>query len=233
MEKLKCIIIDDEPIAADYLSEYVLKTPSLKLISAYNKASEAIPELEKGNVDIIFLDIEMPELNGLDFIRTLHNPPAIIITTAYSQYAMEGFELDVVDYLLKPINFERFSKAVLKVTKGFNTPNLPKTIHQCNFIFLKSGYKAIKINFEDITHIEGMKEYIIFYTTDNQKYIKNERMKNIEELLLNHNFIRVHKSFLVSLNHVNAFYGNTIEITGHKIPIGRMYKNDLKKIVGE
>lgn len=233
MNKIKCIIIDDEPIAVNYLTEYVQQMPQLELVDTFNRASHAFDLIGQGNIDLIFLDIQMPELTGLDFIKVLPKKPAIILTTAYSEYAVEGYELNVTDYLLKPISFERFVQAVHKVStfeKYANSDNAAP-VETKDFFFLKAGYKSVKIKFSEITHVEGMKEYVVFYTTDGKKYMKNERMKNIEEILLPYNFIRVHKSYLVAVEHISSFYGNTIEIGETEIPVGRAYKGKVKQLV--
>ncbi|MCL3782484.1 response regulator transcription factor [Prolixibacteraceae bacterium JC049] len=231
MEKIKCIIIDDEPIAVDYLKEYVVQMPQLQLIDTFNRAAQAFELINSGQVDLIFLDIQMPGLTGLDFIRTLQYKPAVILTTAYSEYALEGYELNVVDYLLKPIGFERFAQAVLKVNTRNSVGEKNTEIVAKDFMFLKSGYKSVKVKFSEITHIEGMKEYVVFYTTEGKKFIKYDRMKNVEEQLGMYGFIRVHKSFLVAVKHIETIYGNTIEIGEHSIPVGRVYKEELKKML--
>lgn len=235
MNKIKCIIIDDEPIAINYLKEYVIQMPQLELIDTFNRASQAFNLISEGNIDLIFLDIQMPEITGLDFIKVLPKKPAIILTTAYSEYALEGYELDVTDYLLKPISFERFVQAVHKVSVAVNkeeSSSLPSPKRK-DFFFLKAGYKSVKIKYSEITHVEGMKEYVIFYTNDGKKYMKNERLKNIELTLIPHNFIRVHKSYLVAIEHITSYFGNTIEINKLEIPVGRAYKDDLKKLIEE
>ena len=231
MKKIRCIIIDDEPIAVNYLKEYVLQMPQLELVDTFNRAAQAFEIISGGDIDLIFLVIQMPELTGLDFIRVLPNKPAIILTTAYSEYALEGFDLNVSDYLLKPIRFERFAQAVHKISATNTTVVEHEKSPSKDFFFLKSGYKSVKINFADITHVEGMKEYVVFYTTDGKKFMKNERMKNIEEILAAHQFIRVHKSYLVAINHITSFYGNTIEMGEKQIPVGRAYKDDLKRLI--
>ncbi|MFA8451837.1 MAG: LytR/AlgR family response regulator transcription factor [Bacteroidales bacterium] len=232
MNKIKCIIIDDEPIAINYLKEYVQQMPQLELLDTFNRASHAFDIISKGEVDLIFLDIQMPELTGLDFIRVLTKKPAIILTTAYSEYALEGYDLNVTDYLLKPISFQRFVQAVHKVNTFETLAQKTETTTPAkDFFFLKAGYKSVKINYSDITHVEGMKEYVVFYTSDGKKYMKNERMKNIEETLLPFNFIRVHKSYLVAIEHISSYYGNTIEIGETEIPVGRAYKEELKRLI--
>jgi len=232
MSVLRCIIIDDEPIAIEYLKEYVKQMPQLEFVASFNRAADAFDILNSGDVDLMFIDIQMPEITGLDFIRTLIKRPAIVVTTAYSEYAIEGFDLNVTDYLLKPISFERFAQAVLKVTgtaadSAANISTAPKK----DYMFLKRGYKSVKVKYSDISHVEGMKEYVIFYTIDGDKYIKNERMKNIELMLKPYNFIRVHKSYLVSLSYVTSFFGNIVELGDVQIPVGRVYKDEIKRVI--
>lgn len=231
MKKFKCLIVDDEPIAIEYLKDYVNQMPNLELTATANRASKAHIILESEKIDLIFLDIQMPGLTGLDFIRTLSHKPAIILTTAYSEYAIEGFNLEVDDYLLKPFSFERFTQAVKKVSATSDKTEDKQSSLSHDFIFLKSGYKSVKVNISDITHVEGMKEYITFYTAEGKKFIKNDRIKHIEKQFKSHHFIRVHKSFLVSINHISSFFGNTIELGEFQIPVGRVYKEDLKNLL--
>ncbi|QZE15855.1 LytTR family DNA-binding domain-containing protein [Halosquirtibacter laminarini] len=234
MSKLRCVVIDDEPIATDYICNYVNQMPQLKLVASFNSAQEAYELIQRGEVDVLFLDIQMPGLTGLDFIRTLDRKPHIILITAYSEYALDGFNLNVTDYLLKPVRFERFAQAVLKLSSlseiSFKSPT-EDNMRKKDYIFLKSGYKSVKVMIDEITHVEGSKEYVTFYSEDGKKYIKNERLKNVEEQFSSFDFLRIHKSFLVNLKYVHSFYGNTIEIFDMKIPIGRAYKEDLKKWV--
>jgi len=224
--------VDDEPIAIDYLKDYVEQMPNLNLVGTANRAAKAHELLESEKIDLIFLDIQMPGLTGLDFIRTLNNKPSIILTTAYSEYALEGFNLEVDDYLLKPFSFERFAQAVKKVSKEENSSeNSDAQNPGKDYIFLKAGYKSVKVNFSDITHVEGMKEYVVFYTAEGKKFVKHDRMKNVEELLKIHQFMRVHKSFLVSIKHITSFYGNTVELGEIEVPVGRVYKDDIKSLL--
>ncbi len=229
MNKVRSVIIDDEPIAVDYLKQYIEMLPQLELVATFNRAKDAFELISNNSVDLVFLDIQMPEITGLDFIKTLPTKPHIILTTAYSEYALEGFELNVTDYLLKPISFDRFSQAVLKVSQSKVGEVKQEPVKTKDFIFLKSGYKAVKINISDIAYVEGSKEYVTYYTLDKRKYMKNERLKNVEVQFASFDFVRVHKSFLVNLKHVDTFYGNIIEILDSQIPIGRAYKDDLKK----
>ncbi len=240
--KLKCIIVDDEPIARDYLSDYVQKMPQLELVAVYSRALDAFAIVEEGSIDIIFLDIQMPGLTGLEFLRTLQKKPSVILTTAYSEYAIEGFELEVMDYLLKPISFDRFAKAVKKVEKlslSNNTANSnivgdSQTNLSMNkdFIFVKSGYKSVKVSLSDIIYIEGLKEYVIIHTKD-KKYTKLDRMKNLEQNLTSKGFLRIHKSYIISIASISAVFGNTVEVSdGIKLPIGRIYKPEIERILG-
>lgn len=236
-KKLKCIIIDDEPIARQYLSDYVDKMPQLKLIGTFEKAEQAYELIETDAVDLLFLDIQMPGISGIEFIRTLDKKPEIILTTAFSEYALEGYELDVSDYLLKPIAFERFAKAVTKISarqareiKQQSSDIGESKQFSHDFIFLKSGYKSIKIDVGDICYIEGMKEYIVIYT-EKRKFIQLDRMKNMELQLQDHGFVRIHKSFIVSLKHIQAVYGNVVEVSGKQLPVGRSYKDKVNQLL--
>jgi len=241
MSKIKCIVVDDEPIAREYLSDYVKRMPQLELLAVYSKAMDAYEKIESGEADLVFLDIQMPEMTGIDFIRTLQKKPAVILTTAYSEYALQGYELDVIDYLLKPIPFERFAKAVNKVialiaSRGGKTElSLPDPVgapaSSRNFIFVRSGYKSVKVNVPEILYVEGMKEYVIFYTKD-KKYTKLDRMRNIENQLRDQGFIRIHKSYIVSVKNIDAVFGNIVEVNGVELPVGRSYKGKVSAILG-
>lgn len=241
MQKIKCIIIDDEPIARQYLGDYVARMPQLELIAAFSRAVDAYGMIESGETDLVFLDIQMPGLTGIEFMRTLQKKPAIVLTTAYSEYALQGYELDVMDYLLKPISFERFARSVAKVisrltsspekkensvTEPMDAPVAPR-----DYIFVKSGYKSVKVNITDILYVEGMKEYVVIYTKT-KKYTKLDRMKNIETLLNDQGFVRIHKSYIVSVRNIDAVFGNTVEINGIQLPIGRSFKEELNNLLG-
>lgn len=240
--KMKCIVVDDEPIARDYLSAYVQKMPQLELLGCYSNAMDAFPVIEEGHIDLIFLDIQMPGLTGLEFLRTLQSRPEVILTTAYSEYALEGFELEVADYLLKPISFERFAKAVKKVERRklpqpsattITSEEMPERVSNAHeFMFVKSGYKSVKVLFDEILYIEGLKEYVLIRTKEG-KFTKLDRMKNLEQNLSNKGFIRIHKSYIVSVSAIQSVFGNTIELTdGSKLPIGRVYKNKIEILLG-
>ncbi|MDD4226144.1 MAG: LytTR family DNA-binding domain-containing protein [Mariniphaga sp.] len=241
ISKIKCIVVDDEPIARKYLSDYIAKMPQLELLATYGKAAEAYEIIESGEVEIVFLDIQMPGITGIEFLRTLQKKPHIILTTAYSEYALEGYELDVTDYLLKPVAFERFARAVNKVVSKQNSEQeakLPKSYEENenqsfsrDFIFVKSGYKSVKVEIEDILYVEGMKEYVVIHTKE-KKYTKLDRMKNFENLLKGKGFIRIHKSFIVPVKNIEAVFGNTVEVNGKQLPLGRSFKNGLNTLLG-
>jgi DNA-binding LytR/AlgR family response regulator len=241
MEKIKCIIIDDEPIARQYLSDYVARMPQLELLSTFGRAVDAYGLIETGEAELVFLDIQMPGLTGIEFIRTLQKKPAIVLTTAYSEYALTGYEMDVTDYLLKPISFERFARSVTKVISrlaslsGKPEPIALESIDMStalrDFIFVKSGYKSVKVNISDILYVEGMKEYVVIYTKT-KKYTKLDRMKNIESFLKDQGFIRIHKSYIVSVKNIDTVFGNTVEINGTQLPVGRSFKEYLYSTLG-
>ena len=233
---IKCIIIDDEQLARTLLEGYIEKLPHLVLIGSCKSSMEALGVLHKEEVDLMLLDIQMPDLTGIEFLKTLNRKPKVIFTTAYKEYAIEGYELDVVDYLLKPISFERF---VLGVNKAIKSINLRKQIptnatigksdekDKTNFILLKADHKTYKINYNDISYIEGLREYVTFYTTQ-RKIIVLESLKKLEETLPKDNFMRVHKSYIINTHKVNAFSANKINIEDNCIPIGKSYIEDVK-----
>jgi len=238
---IKCIVIDDEPIARKYLSDYIDKMPQLKLLATFARAVDAYTIIETGEAELVFLDIQMPGLTGIEFIRTLQKKPSIILTTAYSEYALDGYELDVEDYLLKPVAFERFARAVNKVVAKSFSLSAPKTAtsddsnespsSSRDFIFVKSGYKSVKVNISDILYVEGMKEYVVIHTRD-KKYTKLDRMKNFENLLKEYGFIRIHKSYVVAVKSIDAVFGNTVEVSGNQLPLGRSFKDDFSAALG-
>jgi DNA-binding LytR/AlgR family response regulator len=230
---IRCIIVDDEPLAIEVIESYLNSIGGFEIIAKCSNALNAYQELRKEQVDLIFLDIQMPELSGINFIKSLNNPPKVIITTAYRDYALDGYDLDVVDYLLKPIRLERFIKAIDKYNSYRTKQKFPisEIIKPGNikpFIYLKSDRKTLKIFLEDIILIEGMKDYVLVHTKDS-KIITKEQIKVLEEKLPGHYFIRVHKSFIVSLESITAFNSRSIEIDKKEIPIGRNYKNEVLK----
>jgi len=222
---LNCIVIDDEKPARDQIAEYVERIPFLNLLASFSNAIQPIDYLNSNVVDIIFLDIEMEDFTGLQFAKTLSNGPQIILTTAYDQYAIEAFDLDVCDYLLKPISFERFLKSVNKAYKLKN----PTMSHQDTpapadtYAFFKVGYKMQRIDFKDILFIEGQRDYLKIHT-ENSRYMTLMSFKDIEELLPSDSFMRVHRSFIISIDKIDSVEKNRIYINDHVIPIGEVFR---------
>lgn len=232
--KYTCIIVDDEPLAQDVLENYVAKFENLTLAAKCNNAKEAEQHLSSAKVDIMFLDINMPGISGLEFIRTLTEPPAIIFTTAHAEHAVEGFELNAMDYLLKPISFDRFSKAV---NKAIHYLNLELQEEQANngeddHIFVKADKKIIKIKLDDILYIEGLKDYVMIFVPG-QRIITLQTMKNLEKRLPEGKFIRVHRSFIISVAKLKAVASHHVEIGEKQIPIGKNYKDAFMKLMGQ
>lgn len=234
---MKCIIIDDEPLALELLEDFVSKIPNLELVSACSNAIEAVSILQNNKIDLIFLDIEMPEFTGIEFIKSLDVKPLFIFTTAYSHYAVEGFNLNAVDYLVKPIPFHRFLKAINRAQELFllkkseNSSSI-KTLGNPDFIFVKSDYENIKLNFADIKYFEGLKDYIKIFSTSHKPILTLSNFKKIEEKLPKDLFIRVHRSYIVSLKYINSVQRNRILIDGVRIPVGQNYKDEFLKKIG-
>jgi DNA-binding LytR/AlgR family response regulator len=220
MSKLKCIIIEDEPLAVKVLSDYVSEVPFLDLQGSFRDAILASEYLRTHEVDLIFLDIHLPKLKGMAFLKTLINPPAVIITTAYHQYAVEGFDLNVTDYLLKPFDFERFFMAVSKVKSVLTEINFNEIK---DYIFVNVQKKKVKILFSEIVFIESQKEYIRIVTTKNE-YLSKMGTSEIETLLPKNLFKRIHRSFIISVQKIESFNAEMVEVNGISIPIGRGYR---------
>jgi DNA-binding LytR/AlgR family response regulator len=232
MERFSCIIVEDEKLASELLEDYVKDTPFLDLKHTCSDALKALDILQKEPIEVIFLDINLPKLKGLDFIKTLKKTPQVIITTAHREYALDGYELNVVDYLLKPISFNRFLTAVNKLRiyshsepQILNSPQIERA-----YIFINNNKKKIKIFTDEILYIESKKEYIIIITTDNT-YQTKLQLTEIEDQLQKNKFVRVHRSFIVALEKITAFSSTDIEINLLKIPIGRSYKEIVISIL--
>ena len=226
---MKCLAIDDEPLALDVIKDFVEKTSFLDLRTTCNNALEALKLMQNEGVDLIFLDINMPNISGIEFLKSLKNAPLVIFTTAYSEHALEGFELDAIDYLVKPIAFDRFIKAVNKAYEIYTLYNYkhkefrPSTIPENEFIFVNAEYSTVKINLKEILFIEGLKDYIKIYNGP-RPILTHSTMKKMENKLPSSQFIRVHKSFIVSIYHIDAIERNFIVMGEKKIPIGETYK---------
>lgn len=230
---MNCLIIDDEPLAQDVIEHYILKTDFLTLQGKCSNVLQAFSVLSKTSPDLLFLDIHMPEIDGLSFIRTLKHPPKIILTTAYPQYALEGYELNVVDYLLKPISFERFLKAVTKVRdqQPATLPEQSAPIPGSGELFVKSDGKYVRVNCQDILYVEGLRNYLMIHTAQ-KKIIAHSTMKNIEEELAGYaSFIRIHKSYLVNKSCITEIEGNMVKLGQTELPVGSVYKNELLRLI--
>ena len=228
--KINALIVDDEPLAQNVIQQYAKKIPDLFIAGTCNDAICANKLLQETNVDIIFLDINMPKLSGISFLKNLDNPPLAIFTTAYSEYALEGFELNAVDYLKKPFSFERFCKAYFRAEELIllkQKKYVPENNElQSDFLFVKSDKKTIKVKFSDIFFIEGLGDYIKINLSD-KKIVTNLSMKKISELLPENQFYRIHKSYIISTEKIETVEGNMVKINNIKLPIGNSYRQDF------
>lgn len=218
---IKALIIDDEPLARDVIKKYAEGLKSIQIQGSCNDALEAMEILKSQKIDLLFLDINMPKLSGIEFIRTFKKPPLIILTTAYAEYALEGYELNVTDYLLKPFSFSRFIQAVQKCIEIIE--NKKESTEPKESIFIKSNKKTFQVRFDEIIYIEGLGDYINVYTNKTH-FVTNVSMKRMEEQLPIDQFIRIHKSFIVNLSKVNSIEGNLVEISNKKLGIGNNYR---------
>jgi two-component system, LytTR family, response regulator len=227
MSKLSCIIVEDEPLAAKVLADYISQVPFLKLTGTFKDAILATDYLRNNTADLIFLDIHLPKLKGLAFLKMLTHPPAVIITTAYHQYAVEGFNLNVTDYLLKPFDFERFLVAVTKVKSGQKEKTDGGGEEEAkNYLFLNVQKKKVRILFDDILYVESQREYVRIVTTK-REFLSKISTHEIEALLPSSLFKRIHRSFIISLDRIEAYTAEEVEINGVAIPVGRDYRHML------
>jgi DNA-binding LytR/AlgR family response regulator len=230
---MKCVIIDDEPLAVELLEDFVRKIDSLELVSTFNNAIDAVSFINQNNVDLIFLDIQMPHFSGIDFLNTIEKKPLIIFTTAYSDYAVEGFNLGAVDYLVKPIPFHRFLKSVVRAQQILNPTTSTQAISENttapeleqDFMFVRAEYENVKMNFSDILFIEGLKDYVKIYTTDNKFTLTLISLIKLENLLSSKGFSRIHRSYIINIKHVKSIQKNKVLISDKRIPISESYKN--------
>ena len=234
MSKINCVIVDDEPVARKILESFVAKIPNLNLVQSCKNAMEAFDVANKHNIDLFFLDINMPDVSGLSLAKTINKKSKIIFTTAYREYAVDGFDLQAVDYLLKPIAFDRFLQAVNKFfeTKvAINTtPKIEENTLKSNYIFVRSERKMVKVNFDEILYVESLSDYIKIYTKDTV-LVTRETISNLEVKLPSQQFLRVHRSYIVNLNKIDSYTNEFVEINKNAIPISRTYKeNVLKKL---
>ncbi|MDP5104888.1 MAG: LytTR family DNA-binding domain-containing protein [Polaribacter sp.] len=224
--KLKCVVVDDEPMAREIIESYIAKTPYLELIKSCKNASEAILFQQENTVDLFFLDINMPEITGLSLAKIINQKAKIIFTTAYREYAIDGFNLNVVDYLLKPISFDRFLVAVQKVSSSEITEN------NADFMFVRADRKMVKIDFDAILYIESLSDYVKIFTSE-KTVITRETITNLEEKLPAKLFLRIHRSYIVSLNNISSYTNEFIEVHQKALPISRSYKESVLQKLAE
>lgn len=231
---IRCLAIDDEPLALKQVVDYIEKTPFLELAGKCESSLQAIEIIENVRVDLMYVDINMPDLNGLDFVKSLNNPPRVVFITAYSEYALEGFRVDAIDYLLKPIGYRDFLKSANKVKTWFEAhqQKLDEVTSNIDFLFIKSGYKLLRIKFDEIKYIEGMSEYIKIHLTSSKPVMTLLSMKSVEEKLPSDQFMRVHRSYIVNLTKISVIERNRI-IFDEKvyIPVSDQYKTGFQSYI--
>lgn len=243
MKKINCLIVDDEELARNLVENYISRLPHLNIVGKCTTPLEAMQVLQEKEVDLMFLDIQMPDLTGVEFLKTLSHKPLVIFTTAYKEYAMEGYELDVVDYLLKPFRFERFLNAINKAGKLLKLNHkethhpspLPSPIEQVeekqkDYILVKSDFKVFRIFYKDILYIESMKEYVAYHTPDGRT-LSLGSLKKLEQVLPSELFMRIHKSYIANISCITALEGNMVHLGKKKLPIGASYKEQVLKRV--
>lgn len=228
--KINCIIIDDEPLARKGLKEYLAEIDFLHLLGEFDNAMKATPVIEAGGVQLLFLDIQMPKITGLDFFKTLHHPPPVIFTTAYPKYALDGFELNALDYLVKPISFDRFYKAALKAREYYEVREKNGAIGTgpaaADHFFIKADNKLVRILFEDVLVAEALQNYVVIHTKE-KKYITYLTFKSVEDYLPANLFIKTHKSYIVAAARIDSIEGNDIRVGTHHVPISRNLKDEV------
>ncbi len=235
---LRCLIVDDELPALDVLELYIESVEGLTVAARCENALKAFQTLQQQPIDLMFLDITMPKLLGTDFLRTLRNPPPVIITTAYREYALDGYELDVVDYLLKPIPFDRFLRAVgkvLKITESSLTMPIPDKEHarhqEAGFLFFRADRKLVKVLTSDILYIESLKDYIRIITTNGKPLVVKQTISAVEAMLPADQFVRIHRSFIAATSRVTTYTPRHVEVAGQELPIGRLYQKEVERVL--
>lgn len=227
---INCLLVDDEPLAMDVIASYLEKVSGFEVVAKCKNALEAFEVLQKQEIDLIFLDIQMPQLNGIEFVKTLTNPPKIIFTTAYRDYAIEGFELDAIDYLLKPVSFGRFMKAINKIHRKPVIEAIPSpepiatTSNTEPFLYIKMDKRILKVYLDNIIYIESQKDYVRIVMENDEDVVTKQKISYLEQRLPNGQFLRVHRSYIVAMNKITAFSSVNIEIDEIELPIGRSYK---------
>lgn len=231
--KIRTLIVDDEPLALQVLESYISQLPEMELVAQCGNAIEANNILQTEEIDLICLDIKMPQISGIDFLKSLKNPPLVIFTTAFSNYALESYNLDVLDFLLKPISFDRFMKAINKASERLSSKKHMNSTED-NYFYVKADKKLIRVKYEDIIYIEGLKDYVII-RVDDSRIVTLQTMKSLTDKLPSEHFIRVHRSYLVNVDRINSIMGNMIEVFEKGktkfIPIGKNYKDELMSTI--
>jgi two-component system LytT family response regulator len=226
MKKIRCLLVDDEPLAITLLQKHIKQLDFVEVIDTCPNALKALEILKSSEIDLMFLDIRMPSISGIDFLKMLHHPPKVIITTAYREYALDGYDLDIVDYLLKPITFDRFFKAIERYMRADNLPAryvAPASFNGSSTILVKSGYRNLRINTDDILYIESLKDYVKIVTTGETIKAKY-RISDLENEISHSGFLRIHRSFIINLKQVSAYTASDVEIGKTELPIGESYK---------
>ncbi|HSJ69053.1 MAG TPA: LytTR family DNA-binding domain-containing protein [Anditalea sp.] len=230
MSKINCLLVDDEPPALKILMKYVAEVDQLKLIGSCNNAFKAMEYLQNEKIDLLFLDIKMPKLSGISFIKTLANPPKVIFTTAYKDFAVDAFELDAEDYLLKPFSFERFIKAINRIILTDHLPTIETAKTNPAFLYLKIDRKMVKVYLDEIIYIESLKDYVKIHRLNDSTLIVKIPISNLENMLPNNSFVRIHRSYLVSLNKITAYTSKDIEIGTIELPIGKVFSHQFSQV---
>lgn len=232
---IRCLIVDDEPLAVRLISSYIQQVPGLEISAACNNAIDAFRILGEQKIDLLFLDIKMPNMMGTEFLRTVSNPPKVIFITAYRDYAVDGYDLDIVDYLLKPVSFTRFMKAISKATrqisidKNYSSVNTETDNNKEPFLYLKIDKEMRKVLLTEILFIESSKDYVKLHLQNGKYLLVKQGLSSLEKLLSPHTFLRVHRSYIVPIDRISSFKPGYITIGDNKIPIGRLYKNEVEK----
>ena len=232
--KLQCLLVDDEPPALEVLQAYIREVAYLELVATCDNALQAFGVLQQHPVDLLFLDIKMPKLLGTDFLRSLRHPPQVIFTTAYREYAYEGFELDAVDYLLKPISLERFLKAVAKASPSDAAPPVFEPRQGTNrepFLYFRSDRKMVKVVLRDILYVEGLKDYVKIHLLAGPALVVKQTINGLEEKLSESNFLRIHRSFIVALDKIRTYNARHIEVASAELPIGRLFRQRVEEVL--
>jgi len=237
MPMVRCIAVDDEPLALDIIADYVAKVPELSLVASTTNAIEALTLVQNGEVDLVFLDVQMPELTGIQFLKIINGKCDVILTTAYPQYALDGYELNVVDYLLKPIAFDRFYRSIQKVLSNKVSKTPPVAVASqpdatVDFIFVKTEHKIQRVDLDDVLYIEGLKDYISIYTAA-ERIVTLQNMKKMEDILPANRFVRVHRSYIVALDKIASIERGRIFIEDKVIPVGDTYRDTFYKFIGD